>query len=168
MGLFKRNRRNTEVSAGRKIITEQLGSLYKKAHAGWANWMAEHTATLTKKDVLMVLTVFVLLIGGYSSYLLVNGFTGSTTKLFTVATISKPAHAVETGEVNGVAAKSDLEYKRIKRFHNYMDSLKANPAGKKIYDSIITKRPGLMDSLRQVEHYYYEQSKQKYPWKKKK
>ncbi len=37
-----------------------------------------------------------------------------------------------------------------------MDSLSADPSGKRIYDSIQQYRPGLMDSIRQIEDYYQQ------------
>jgi len=41
-----------------------------------------------------------------------------------------------------------------------MDSLARSPSGKILYDSIISQRPGLMDSVRFIEN-YYQQLKQK-------
>ncbi len=45
-------------------------------------------------------------------------------------------------------------YLRILAFQNYMDSLRKTPAGLKIYDSLLTRSPQLMDSTAQVIEYY--------------
>jgi hypothetical protein len=39
-------------------------------------------------------------------------------------------------------------------FRRWLDSLQADSNGKKIYDTIIKQRPGLVDSLRQIEKEY--------------
>jgi hypothetical protein len=50
------------------------------------------------------------------------------------------------------ADPSSLE--SIKKFRSWLDSLQADSAGKKIYDSIRQQRPGLLDSLGQIQKDY--------------
>jgi hypothetical protein len=42
----------------------------------------------------------------------------------------------------------------IQRFRSWLDSLQADTVGRRIYDSILRQRPGLLDSLRQFEKSY--------------
>jgi hypothetical protein len=39
----------------------------------------------------------------------------------------------------------------VQKFRSWLDSLQKDTAGRKIYDSIRRERPGLLDSLRQIE-----------------
>jgi hypothetical protein len=39
----------------------------------------------------------------------------------------------------------------VQKFRSWLDSLQSDSAGRKIYDSIRNERPGLFDSLRQIE-----------------
>ncbi|MVZ65719.1 hypothetical protein GQF61_07600 [Sphingobacterium sp. DK4209] len=43
---------------------------------------------------------------------------------------------------------------RIRAFCRYMDSLNSSPQGKKTYDSIMERRPGLLDSARNLLYHY--------------
>jgi len=155
MGLFNRQKKGA-APPQRNVVSERLDSYTVKATIAWANWMALRTAGLTKKGWLTALASFVLLMGSYSGYLIVSAFTGTAPNSLKVAAIRKPAHTSNTGEAKIQARISDAEYHRIQGFHQYMDSLAADPKGRKAYESIITKRPGLMDSVRQVEKYYQQ------------
>jgi len=42
----------------------------------------------------------------------------------------------------------------IQKFRSWLDSLRADTAGRKVYDSILQQRPGLLDSLGQIEKRY--------------
>ncbi|RZK37224.1 MAG: hypothetical protein EOO90_25700 [Pedobacter sp.] len=86
-----------------------------------------------------------------SGYLIISAFTGSDTTSIKGGSIRRPAHTGSTGEAKVKARVSDAEYSRIEQFHRYMDSLARDPTGKKTYDSLIAKRPGLMDSIRLVK-----------------
>lgn len=51
------------------------------------------------------------------------------------------------------------EYEKIQRFRQYMDSLERSPSGKKLYNSILINRPGLLDSIILIENIYQSQIK---------
>ena len=42
----------------------------------------------------------------------------------------------------------------IQKFRSWLDSLQVDTAGRRIYDTILQQRPGLLDSLRQIEKTY--------------
>jgi hypothetical protein len=42
----------------------------------------------------------------------------------------------------------------IRTFRSWLDSLQADTMGRKIYDTILQQRPGLLDSVRQIEKTY--------------
>ncbi len=118
--------------------------------------MAARTAGFTKKGWITALACLVLFMGSYSGYLIVSAFTGKPKVTLKVDAIHKPAHTGEMGEPEIQAGISRAEYLRIEKFHRYMDSLARSPTGKGTYDSIISKRPGLIDSVKQVEKYYQQ------------
>jgi len=49
------------------------------------------------------------------------------------------------------------QYNRVAAFHKYMDSLAGSVSGRKLYDSIIRYRPGLLDSAKLLEKLYHHQ-----------
>lgn len=51
------------------------------------------------------------------------------------------------------------EYRRIQDFKKYMDSIASTPSGRKIFDSIITARPGLIDSILISGYLFQSQTK---------
>ena len=161
MNFLKKTTENAQGPEGRNAVTEKIKEAVNKVRGGWANWMARHTAPFNKKDWMVSLAVLVFVMGGYSTYLLIGGFTGSPVGSFSVSRIHQPGAAKQKGQQNALQVAVSLsEYKRIVRFHRYMDSLKADSRGRVTYDSIVQKRPLLMDSIRQIEK-YYQQLKQK-------
>jgi hypothetical protein len=56
---------------------------------------------------------------------------------------------------------SEEEFGKIQKFKSYIDSLGRIKSGKRVFDSIMAKRPGLMDSLSVVENLYQLQSSNK-------
>ena len=161
MNFLKKTKENAQGPEGRNAVTEKIKEAVNKVRGGWANWMARHTAPFNKKDWMVSLAVLVFVMGGYSTYLLIGGFMGVSKGSFTVSRIH-PSTQPKQKDL-GVATQvvvSLAEYRRIVRFHRYMDSLKADSRGRVTYDSIVQKRPLLMDSIRQIEK-YYQQLKQK-------
>ena len=127
----------------------------------WTIWMQRKTERLSGKGKLIMLLIFVLLTGGYSIYLIGKSFSGNPTPSFLIISIKRPAHIQESGDeaehINTVISKS--EHEKIHRFKQYMDSLTRSSTGKVLYDSIITYRPGLMDSIQIIENIYQSQIK---------
>lgn len=88
--------------------------------------------------------------------MLLGSFQWKRKAIFSILPIHRPGFFHETGEIepdNRFVLPSG-EYERIHRFRLYMDSLSANPSGKKAYDSILLYRPGLMDSVLFIEKHY--------------
>lgn len=56
---------------------------------------------------------------------------------------------------------SKEEHEELQAFQRYMDSLHHNKSGQHIYDSIMLYRPGLSDSLNQLEKLYQQQLQNK-------
>lgn len=153
MKLFRRKRSISPIHA---IAGAKLKGWYTKLKTAWANWMALRTARLTKKGWITALACLVLVMGSYSTYLIVSAFTGAPAASIKVGSIRKPAHTGHTGEANAQGFISETEFKNIEKFQQYMDSLARDPTGRRLYDSITGARPGLMDSINLVEKYYQQ------------
>jgi len=151
---FKRKRKQ-DTQPAESSIAKGAASIYLRMQTRWAKWMEKRTESFSRGNWTLLLILFVLLTGGYSTYLLVSSFTAKAGKAFTITPIRKPGHLTETGDAKADALPvAETEYRRIHNFRMYMDSLARSPSGKATYDSITYRRPGLMDSVRYIDNYY--------------
>ncbi|MXN91168.1 hypothetical protein GR160_07985 [Flavobacterium sp. Sd200] len=159
MGLFTKAK-NKPASPLKQMATARISSVYNRIKNMWARWVETRTAAFTKKNWLTAIACLIILMGGYSGYLIMSAFTSEPTAFLKVGSIRRPAHTGNTGDTKIQEFISEGEYKNIERFHRYMDSIARDPMGRKEYDSITKARPGLMDSISQFER-YYQQFKEK-------
>lgn len=136
-----------------------IATQYKRLQAGWAKWMARQTAGISPKRWPVLLFFFVLCTGGCSLFLVVKSLLGKGEAILLITPIQKPSiiHTDKAKKDSGIIA--DLPYKRIRQFRLFMDSLSNSPEGKKMHDSILYSRPGLMDSVRVIENFHQSQLK---------
>lgn len=129
----------------------------------WAAYMQRKTEGLSPKAKKYCLLLFCLLSVGCSLYLIIESFIGTSKKNIGVAPIDVPVHAAQNGEkyTRSFLLITKKEFERIARFHHYVDSLGRSAAGIKIRDSLLSLRPGLMDSIRVVEKLYQLQTSKK-------
>jgi hypothetical protein len=131
---------------------------------GFANIMGRWVNRLTVKGKKIFLLIFCLVFGSYSLYIMLTIFMSSGNELARAVTpdpISIPKHFDKAGDenTNVMPAVSENDFRKIQEFNRYMDSLKKSPSGKKVYDSIIVMRPGLLDSVKMLENIYLLQNK---------
>ena len=108
------------------------------------------------------LILFCLLAGGLSLYQLLKAFHNKDNgRLKYISIKAAPRQFQELGDDLEVESTivTEAEYKRVKAFESYMDSLKKSKNGYVIYDSILHSRPGLMDSVQELRHLYESQLK---------
>ena len=154
MKLFSKIKKNN-VEPKPNAISKGMQAGYKHLQEGWVKWMMKRTEKFSRRTWIVLLILFVLSTSTYSVYLAVSAITEKDGILITVTPIKKSRYTTETGETDKEAAEvSEVEYRRIKRFRVYMDSLARSPSGKTLYDSINSSRPGLMDSLQLIEQLY--------------
>ncbi len=156
----KRKNKNTETS--KDSIKDKAASGIAKLINGIQNKFGEtlnkKTANLTQRGKIILLIVFCVVFGGGSIYIIIEGLSSSneSSKILKSKFISVPKHVDKTGEgspqINVFITAEDI--RRITQFRRYMDSLKTTKQGLQIHDSIISARPGLMDSLTEVERLY--------------
>jgi hypothetical protein len=153
-GLLKEN-------AAQERFANNIVSACIRFQQRWADFMQRHTERLSRNGKLITLSLFCLTTGSLSIYLIASSVTMGKGSVFTVIHLKKLPNAIKSGDENTkaslIATKDGFE--RIQRFRLYMDSLAGSPSGKKLYDSILGQRPGLMDSLFLIEKIYQSHNK---------
>lgn len=145
-----------KVAAG--IVTKCI-----RVQSKWADYMQRKTEGLSHKAKKWCLTLFCLLSVGCSLYLIIESFTGTSKRSLGVAPINVPVHSTQTGEeaTRSFHLITKKEFEKIERFRHHVDSLSRSTTGMKIRDSILSLRPGLMDSIRVIENLYQLQNSKK-------
>jgi hypothetical protein len=126
-------------------------------------FMQRQTQRLSLRIKKFLLVMFLLLSSGYSFYLIAENLISYKSKAFFIEPIKIPKHTCKSGNENiqpDIAVTTE-EYLNMQRFQHCMDSLGQTPSGKKVKDSILLSRPGLMDSIHFIENIYLLQSSKK-------
>ena len=110
----------------------------------WANFMQRNSERLSEKNKKYILLIFSILTGLYSCFIIIQSFTGDAKHPFTITNIHLPKAIHEVSKPPPVSEK---EYLQIERYKKYMDS-----CGLPI-------RPGLADSIHQLEKIYQSSKK---------
>lgn len=127
-----------------------------KAQEHCATYIQRQTERLSGRIKKSLLVMFFLSSGGYSLFLIAESLKSHKGNFFSVTPIKVPKHIDKVGDENtkAPAIVSEAEYEKIHRFKLYMDSLAKNPSGKRLYDSVLFRRPGLMDSIMIIQEMY--------------
>lgn len=116
---------------------------------------------ISGKGKLILLIIFCLLAGSISFYAAKRSFSGKQKISLSANSIIKPKHIHQPDEeTRSTAGITHEEYLRIYNFKLYLDSIANTPSGRRTFDSIITVRPGLIDSILIIEHIYLSQTKE--------
>lgn len=163
LSLFKKKKvqASLEKNAAQEKLAKSIVSAFIRFQQRWADVMQQHTERLSRNAKLIILSLFCLTAGSISIYFIASSTTSHRASSFTVFHLKKPPYALKSGDENAkaLAIITKNEYKKITRFRFYMDSLARSPTGKQLYVSIISQRPGLMDSILLVENIYQTQNK---------
>lgn len=156
----KQQNRRTDIFPAQHPVAGWLRDGYHRIKTAWATWMSKQSLRLSTTTLKMGLALFILSASSFCTYIVLDAF-NEKPALLKPASIRKPGHINETGEVFKTATElSKKEYQRIEKSKTYMDSLFQSTTGKAIYDSIIKKRPRLMDSIGMIENYFQQELKQ--------
>ena len=92
----------------------------------------------------------------FSIYTLCISIEGTEHERVSFQRINIPTHIVAHHSKNETRDSiiDNKEYKEIKLYQNYLDSLSKTEKGKSIWDSILQYNPGLTDSLQWLENIY--------------
>lgn len=168
--LFKKYRNkvvsNDENQCGGLSLTRKY---YLFVQDKWAKKMSSMTSGLSKKRLIYLLGLFVILTSGACVCIISRSLFNTTSNSIKILSISKPVESFRKSLIIYPKPQSisGKEFKRVGRFRIYLDSLARSPTGKRAYDSIDRCRPGLVDSLVFIENYYKSNFKGLNPWNKK-
>jgi len=156
-GIFKRRKEKQEPA---NSLWMKAGAAIEQKQRKWATWLGEKAKLWSRNTLLAALVIFCVLQGGICIYILTGVFRDIPAQ-HKFERIIIPVNVIQQNNQrssNGIAVTPG-EYQRFKAFRLYMDSLRNNPDGKKIYDSILLARPGLPDSAALLESIYEQQLK---------
>ncbi len=153
---FKRRRERPSVMGG--LFTRMGGVIDQKLRQA-AQWLNTKAAGWSKQKTLTGLVVVCVLAGAWSAMIIWQSF-HSPSSAVKVRAIRVPKHSIIKDESLppriGLSAR---EVASIKRLGHWVDSLQESASGQLVYDSVMQVRPGLLDSLRQLQEHFSEQLK---------
>lgn len=163
LSLFRKRKTQSSVkeNAAQERLANNIVSACIRFQQRWADFMQHHTERLSRNGKLIILSLFCLTAGSLSVYFIVSSVMSRKASSITVIHFKQPPYAVKSGDENtkALVIVSEAEYTKILRFKLYMDSLARSPSGKELYESILSERPGLMDSVLLIEKIYQSQNK---------
>lgn len=109
----------------------------------------------------ILLVCFCLAGGGLSTFFVYDALFNNKKKSpsYTVEPIHVPKYYDRSGEEfrrQGYNVDENM-ITQILHFEQYMDSLRNSPSGRILYDSILSTRPGLMDSVALIKMMYQQE-----------
>ena len=160
MWLFKKQKKKAEAGNG---VSEKVAGKIAKAGIAvqnkFAKGMDKLFACFNTKRLKLYLIIFCICCGGYSIYLFTDAIVSpdAKSKALQIDKASIPKHFEDTGDdIMATDNTVDEEtFHQIQQFKKYLDSLKQSKSY--LYDSIITARPFLMDTVLMLEQIYYSQ-----------
>jgi len=129
-------------------IGAKVESMQQKAARALSRWFEKRS--LRRKKLLMFVFCTAFSCGSIAA--LIGAFQHKRLPQITIGAIRLPPHA--TGNGDPPAPPNDIPpYVRneVSAFRHYVDSLRKDSAGRSAYDSLVRARPGLLDSLAQLE-----------------
>ncbi|MBS0027069.1 hypothetical protein [Chitinophaga hostae] len=143
--IFRRSTRRISVV---DAIFECSAGKVEKMQRKYADFLNGKVKSWSPFKIKVVLIVFVLCYISVTAIVLIHA--GGSADTVDAHSIYQPTHVIPR-----IVLESDVKpiflTDRIKQFRHYLDSLNADKIGRSMYDSIVTARPGLIDSLAQLE-----------------
>lgn len=164
-GIFKKRKAKQSIM---QPVWQRWAATIARKQRKWANYLNKKAGKYNKRSKQICLALFCLLAGGSSICIAIRAVESPSGKL-RGEKMSVPGYAMGSDTVSAfqpTAVLTEKQYRNIQRFKKYMDSLQTTKAGKVKYDSILTSRPGLTDSIDFIEQVYQWQVTQNRSWKK--
>ena len=159
--LFWRKRANGKVQPMKDKAAQGIARFLLSIQTRFSDFMNTITKHISTKTMKMLLVIFCLLGGGFSLYIIGEATLKSDNRQspLKIDQVDVPKHYDKIG---GEELMSDQyvdheTFQQIELFESYMDSLLLTEKGKKIHDSILVNRPGLMDSVKMLKEIYQSQ-----------
>lgn len=142
-------------------VFRQLGAFVEKKQRNYADWLSRKTEKYSRQTKIITLILFCVVGSAYWVWGIVKVFQKTQTT-FRISEISIPTYSIpEIKSLPMLMLITDKEYADIQQFKSHIDSLRKTSEGQLIIDSILFKRPQLMDSITIIENIYLSQQKNK-------
>lgn len=115
----------------------------------FADYLNTKMSSWSAFRVKVVLIAFIFCYVAVTALMLLSASSSSDNRLL-IQPIYQPRNVIipdQGGGSEGSVYISD----RLRQFQSYLDSLKKDEGGRRVYDSILLTRPGLIDSLTKLE-----------------
>lgn len=119
----------------------------------WAESMHKLTRNWTGTQKKTALICFCTLLGAHSGIALYQAFNPSPKKQTVIPVTRMHRPLLQESKIRAPSS-GDPAYRRVKQIHAWLDSLQTTAEGRKRYDSLMKKRPGLMDTIIMIENFY--------------
>jgi len=151
MKLFRKQKRKQRELP--PFLVRQLLYLNNKLHV-FAAWLQQKTNGFSSKKIKMLFLIFCLTFLSVSIIVMYQSFKKDNRNLHFIS----PIRTIPLlKEQRNRPAFNEQEFKRIHGFKMYLDSLQTTAKGKLKFDSLVSARPHLTDTINYLENLYYEQ-----------
>lgn len=117
--------------------------------------LQKYSQRISTKRKKFGLLCMMLMSAGYAGLLIIKGIRGETNALPGIQQLSGP---VETGSNHSTHSHiTGKDIQNIEKFQYLLDSLGKDAAGKRIVDSMLRSRPGLLDSARTLQQFFHHE-----------
>jgi len=149
---FFRNKPKKEKQTSSDKAANWLALVIIKIQQYWANSMDQlfNKLSARRKKVILMGTCLVMVL--YSTAVIAFSFNHATVLLAKPTASIQPLSIIKPANTRPMGVPPYII--RIESYKHYLDSLGQTPDGRRIRDSILQRRPGLIDSLRQIEVIY--------------
>jgi len=160
--LFKRNKDHLNELRGN--LSEKVHKKLLQVERRCVEFLKRKTDHWSAKQWKIALVVFCLVFGAAGVNAFVEAFKERPASKISPAFVQKKIEAppISTQKRQGAIAAEDInekDFQQLLLIDQFLDSLNKTDSGRKIYDSIISRNPGLKDSVRLLEQQYREKKK---------
>lgn len=151
MKLFRKQKRKQRELP--PFLIRRLLYLNNKLHV-FAAWLQQKTNGFSSKKIKMFFLIFCLTFLSVSIIVIYQSFKMDNRSLYFISPI-RTIPLLKEQRIRPVI--NEREFKRIHGFKIYLDSLQTTAKGKLKFDSLVSTRPHLSDTINYLENLYYEQ-----------
>lgn len=151
MKLFRKQKRKQRELP--PFLIRQLLYLNNKLHV-FAGWLQQKTNEFSSKKIKILFLVFCLTFLSVSIIVMFQSFKRDNRNLYNISPV-RIIPLLKEQRIRPVI--NEQEFKRIHGFKIYLDSLQTTAKGKLEFDSLLSTRPLLTDTINYLENLYYEQ-----------
>ena len=161
--LFRKRNRKANEHPLKDKAARGIAKFLLRMQTKFSEFMNANTKNIPVKGLKIFLIAFCLFGGGFSIYLIAEAIFKEDRQqpLIKIDKVNVPKYYDQSGsdELQTEQYVDEETFRGIQSFERYMDNLKQTESGRKLHDSILIIRPGLMDSIRVLKEIYNSQIK---------